>query len=274
MIITATPINRRLPEIEFQSAREFERALGNNDPQDYRDFTCERATPEEEAFCALVPFDWQDPEGWFAAAARYTDPNREIDGVPAPVILLGLEESGRRFDSVADFEGGMGNIVVLTQEGAYDSVLEARAHDDYTDDYYNIPEMIEYLKDNDWCEVELPNPVRVKTHYVRSVVCHKDALPMLRRAIKKGEDTVHERLTNRGQAIYGGGIRYDDEDTYYFCDLEDFAKVCIAKEESGGRTPFNGATQEWFDEDRYFDSVMSDYTRVVYDDEPYYIYFG
>lgn len=272
MIITAIPINRRLPEIEFQSAREFERALGNNDPQDYRDFTCERATPEEEAFCALVPFDWQDPEGWFAAAARYTDPNREIDGVPAPVILLGLEESGRRFDSIADFEDGMGDIVVLTLEGAYDTVSEARAHDDHTADYYNIPAMIEYLKEVDWCEVELPSPVRVKTHYVRSVVCHKDALPALRRAIQKGEDAVHKLLTAKGQTIYAGGVDYDDEETYFFGDLEDFVKACATCGRNS--TPFEGDENDWFDEDRYFDAVMSDYTRIEYDDESYYIYFG
>jgi hypothetical protein len=272
MIITAVPHNRRLPEIEFSSAREFERALGNNDPQDYREFTCERATPEEAMFCRAVPFDWQRPDEWFEAAQHYTDPDREIDGVPAPVYLIACDNAGRRFDDLADFEKFVGYATAFTLEEALDSVASQRANDDYTTDYYNIPEMIEYLKENDWCEVEIPNPVRVKTHYVRSVVCHKDALPMLRRAIKKGEDAVHERLTNSGQTIYGGGIRYDDEDTYYFCDLEDFVKACATCGRNS--TPFEGHENEWFDEDRYFDAMMDDYDRIEYEDETYFFYHG
>lgn len=274
MIITAIPHNRRLPEIEFSSAREFERALGSNDPQDYRDFTCERATPEEALFCRLIPFDWQRPDEWFEAARRYTDSEREVDGVPAPVYLMGFDEAGIGFNDIADFEKAVDYATAFTLEEALDSVDSQRIHDDYTVDYYNIPAMIEYLKENDWCEVELPNPLRIKSHYVRSVVCHKDALPALRRAIKSGDAAVEELLLKKGQTIYSGGIDYDDEETYYFGDLEDFTKVCIAKEEGGGRTPFNGAAGEWFDGDRYFDAMMDDYYRIDYEGETYYFYRG
>jgi hypothetical protein len=271
VIITAIPINRRLPEIEFQSAREFERALGNNDPQDYRDFTCERATPEESVFCALVPFDWQDPEGWFAAAARYTDPNREIDGVPAPVILLGLEESGRRFDSVADFEDGMGDIVALTQEGAYLAANEAAMHEESEAlaHYFDVPAMVAYLEDLDWQEVGVPRR-RIHDIYVDRVVCHADALAKL---TSISDDAGAELIREKGKSPFDAR-RLDDEDCYYFGDMETFVEACIAKERRGKHTPFNASTQEWFDEERYFDDTMTDYTRVEYDNEPYYIYFG
>ena len=271
MIITAVPHNRRLPEIEFSSAREFERALGNNDPQDYRDFTCDRATPEEAIFCRLIPFDWQDPEGWFAAAARYTDPSREIDGVPAPVILLGLDASGRRFEDVSDFENGLDHMVALTQEGASQSMHEMAMEEDSEAivHYFDVPAMVAYLEDRDWQEVGVPRR-RIHDIYVDRVVCHADALAQL---TSISDDAGAELIREKGKSPFEAR-RLDDEDCYYFGDMETFVEACIAKEKRGKHTPFNATTQEWFDEDRYFDDTMVDYTRIVYDDEPYYIYFG